>query len=108
MPQKQLTNAHYHKSSHPVEDAQVLDSKDHMVQEESHQAAEADAGNPEKGQEHWAGQEGIQWEDPAGHTPFRDTAGSCGSPALPWVCPAQFSCPERRGQAGARVAEEAI
>lgn len=54
--QNQLTDAHYHKGSHPIEDAQVLDTEDHMVQEECHQATEADAGNPEEGQEHCAGQ----------------------------------------------------
>lgn len=52
---RQLTNAHNHKGSHSIEDAQVLDAKNHMVEEECHQAAEADAGNPEEGQEHWAG-----------------------------------------------------
>lgn len=54
---RQLTNAHYHEGGHSVEDAQVLDTKDHVVQEECHQAAEADAGDSEEGQEHWAGQE---------------------------------------------------
>ena len=54
--QNQLTNAHYHKGSHPIEDAQVLDTEDHMVQEECHQATEADAGDPEEGKVHCAGQ----------------------------------------------------
>lgn len=54
--QKQLTNAHYYEGSHPVEDAQILDTKDHVVQEECHQAAEANAGDPEEGQEHWGEQ----------------------------------------------------
>lgn len=68
--QNQLTDAHYHKGSHPIEDAQVLDTKDHVVQEERHQATEADAGNPEEGQEHWAGQEaqGMEWGDPREHS----------------------------------------
>lgn len=45
----ELTNAHNHKGSHSIEDAQVLDSKDHVVEKEGHQAAETDAGNPEEG-----------------------------------------------------------
>ena len=67
--QNQLTDAHYHKGSHPIEDAQVLDTEDHVVQEERHQATEANAGNPEEGQEHWAGQEaqGMEWGDPTEH-----------------------------------------
>lgn len=66
LPQRQLTDAHYHKGSHPIEDAQVLDTKDHVVQKERHQTAEANAGDPEEGQEHWAGREahGVEWEDP--------------------------------------------
>lgn len=39
-------HAHYHKGSHPIEDAQVLDTEDDVVQEERAQAAEADAGDP--------------------------------------------------------------
>lgn len=53
--QRRLTNAHDHEGGHPIQDAQVLDTKDHVVQEEGHQAAETNAGNPEEGQEHWAG-----------------------------------------------------
>ena len=68
--QNQLTDAHYHKGSHPIEDAQVLDTEDHVVQEERHQATEADAGNPKEGQEHWAGQgaPGMELGDPTEHS----------------------------------------
>lgn len=49
---RQLTDAHDHEGGHSIEDAQVLDAKDHMVEKECHQATETDAGNPKEGQEH--------------------------------------------------------
>jgi hypothetical protein len=72
----QLTNAHNHKGGHSIEDAQVLDAKDHVVEKECHQAAETDAGDPKEGQEHWAGQgaEGTMGRALTEHppTPFSD------------------------------------
>lgn len=110
--QRQLTNAHYHEGGHPVEDAQVLDTKDHMVQEECHQAAEADAGNSEEGQEHWAGQE-PQGTDGVGGprgTHLFSVPGPCwvlpptpptpGSTSTTPSEPSTVFCTQRRGWAG--------
>lgn len=117
MPQRQLTDAHYHEGSHPIEDAQVLDAEDHMVQEECHQAAEANAGNPKKRQEHWAGRQvhGLEWEGQTDHTPFGHTTGSCLIPCVPTECPPlpgyalNSSHAQREGsRQGARVAEGTI
>lgn len=102
---RQLTNAYYHEGSHPVEDAQVLNAEDHVVQEECHQAAEANAGDPKEGQEHWVGQggQGIQWGDPVEHMPSSVSLPMAGPASLltptlefssaPPPCPAEFSLP---------------
>lgn len=47
-----LTDSNDDKSSHSIQDAQVLNSKHNMVEEEGHQAAESNASNPKKRQEH--------------------------------------------------------
>lgn len=80
--ENQLTDAHYHKGSHPIEDAQILDTEDHVVQEERHQATEADAGNPEEGQEHWAGKKHREWSGGTQQNTDTDTV----SLALVWSC----------------------
>ena len=48
-----LTNADDDEGGHSVENAEVTHTKDHVVQEQSHQAAQPDAYQPEEREEHW-------------------------------------------------------
>ena len=48
-----LTDADDDEGGHSVENAEVTHTKDHVVQEQSHQAAQPDAHQPEEREEHW-------------------------------------------------------